>query len=196
MGDDAHIPEPLRVLLTGADHVDVKTVESANSLREFIAGFASYSPPWVRALYVARWGFVRLLGMRQEGVPAARAITPEGVPMRAGERLRVFTVEAADEDRYWVAGADDTHLRACLGIVAEPLRENRRRFYVYTVVHYKNWTGTVYFNVIRPFHHLVVGRMMRAGSIFNRDRAIRGGADMDGAEQRGIRPAARGERGK
>jgi hypothetical protein len=31
------------------------------------------------------------------------------------------------------------------------------------VVHYKHWTGPVYFNLIRPFHHLVVSRMARAG---------------------------------
>lgn len=32
-----------------------------------------------------------------------------------------------------------------------------RRFI--TTVYYKHWTGPVYFNLIRPFHHLVVSRM-------------------------------------
>ena len=39
----------------------------------------------------------------------------------------------------------------------------KNRFYIMTVVHYKHWTGPVYFNMIRPFHHLVVRRMALAG---------------------------------
>ncbi|MCP4630164.1 MAG: DUF2867 domain-containing protein [bacterium] len=38
------------------------------------------------------------------------------------------------------------------------LDSKTNRFYVITVVHYKHWTGPVYFNLIRPFHHLVVSR--------------------------------------
>jgi len=30
-------------------------------------------------------------------------------------------------------------------------------------VHYKNWAGPAYFNLIRPFHHLRVWRMTRMG---------------------------------
>ena len=40
-----------------------------------------------------------------------------------------------------------------------------------TVVHYKHWTGPVYFNVIRPFHHLVVRQMARAGTKANQEKA-------------------------
>jgi len=38
------------------------------------------------------------------------------------------------------------------------------RYYIVTIVHYLHWTGPVYFNLIRPFHHLVVARMARAGA--------------------------------
>jgi hypothetical protein len=37
------------------------------------------------------------------------------------------------------------------------------RFYVFTTVYYKHWTGPVYFNLIRPLHHLAVPRMARYG---------------------------------
>ena len=37
------------------------------------------------------------------------------------------------------------------------------RYYVVTAVNYKHWTGPVYFNLIRPFHHLVVSRMAKHG---------------------------------
>jgi hypothetical protein len=40
----------------------------------------------------------------------------------------------------------------------------KRRFHVVTIVHYNNLAGPVYFNVIRPFHHLVVKQMARRGA--------------------------------
>ena len=70
-------------------------------MRAFIAGLFSYMPWWLKALYGVRWAFVRLLGMKQEGVP---------------------------------------------------------------IVDYRHWTGPVYFNVIRPFHHLVVAAMLRSAA--------------------------------
>jgi len=153
----------LRPLFEGADHLDVKTVEGTVSLREFVAGMLSYAPGWIRLLYHIRGGFVRVLGLRQSGIPAAPRLRPAMVPMTPGGTASFFTVRMAQEDAYWVAGATDQHLDATLGVVVEPLGATQRRFHVITVVHYKNWAGPVYFNVIRPFHHLVVGAMARAG---------------------------------
>ncbi|XXF76233.1 DUF2867 domain-containing protein [Myxococcaceae bacterium GXIMD 01537] len=42
-----------------------------------------------------------------------------------------------------------------------PVKGQRRRFHVATIVRYRRWAGPVYFNVIRPFHHLVVRGMLR-----------------------------------
>ena len=55
------------------------------------------------------------------------------------------------------------HLKAYFGIAAEPLADTKNRFYVVTTVYYRHWTGPVYFNLIRPFHHLVVSQMAQAG---------------------------------
>lgn len=96
-------------------------------------------------------------------MPHGPQMTPATVPMRAGDQFHPFTVCLAAEDRYWVAEASERHLTAALGVIVEPLDGAQRRFYVLTVVHYHAWTGPVYFNVIRPFHHLVVGRMAAAG---------------------------------
>ncbi|MBC7815075.1 MAG: DUF2867 domain-containing protein, partial [Burkholderiales bacterium] len=57
----------------------------------------------------------------------------------------------------------DSHLSAMLGVAVEPLSGDQKRFHVVTVVYYHNWAGPLYFNVIRPFHHLVVSSMARAG---------------------------------
>jgi hypothetical protein len=60
-------------------------------------------------------------------------------------------------------------LKAYFGIVAEPLANVINRYYIVTIVHYLHWTGPVYFNLIRPFHHLVVARMARAGALIERE---------------------------
>ena len=83
--------------------------------------------------------------------------------MQIGKRAAFFTVCMAEEGRYWFAYNSDKHLKGTLGVVVEPLADQHKRFHVVTIVHYHNWTGPVYFQVIRPFHHLVVTRMAQAG---------------------------------
>lgn len=60
--------------------------------------------------------------------------------------------------------ASDDHLDAYLAVIREQPNAPTSRFLVVTIVHYRRWTGPLYFNVIRPFHHLVVQQMGRAGS--------------------------------
>lgn len=155
------IPE-MNTYFESADHIDVKRAEGALSLREFVARMVSYQPSWVTMLYRIRWGFVRLLGMQQDGIPQAQRIAAADVPMRTGENSQflIFDVIAAQEDRYWFAQATESHLNATLGVICEALPNGRNRFSVVTLVHYNKWTGHVYFNTIRPFHHLVVGAMI------------------------------------
>jgi hypothetical protein len=157
----------LDAILQGADHVDVKTQESRVSLREFVAGLLSYQPAWVMALFAVRWAFVRLLGMKQSGTRGRRRYRPEDVSMTPGDRAAFFTVEAAREDQYWVAEASDTHLIGRIAVVVEPLIGDHKRFHVVTIVHYRRWTGPVYFNVIRPFHHLVVYKMAKSAASYS-----------------------------
>lgn len=156
----------LPALIEQANHVDVKTVESEVSLRKFLAGMFAYYPRWMKALYAIRWGFVRLLGMKQEGIPDMVRVAPDDVPLTAGDKMAFFDVEMAAEEAYWFASAAESHLTAHLGVVVEPLdgQNGRRRFHVLTIVHYNSWAGPVYFNVIRPFHHLVVRQMALAGA--------------------------------
>jgi len=155
--------DAIKEALKEADHVDVKSIDGAVSMRTFIAGMLNYYPAWIKTLYRIRWGFVRLLGMKQQGIPDDIGMGPEDVPMTPGETATFFTVDSASEEHYWLVSISEAHLTAHLGVVVEPLTDGRNRFYTITIVHYNKWTGPVYFNVIRPFHHIVVGQMMQAG---------------------------------
>jgi len=152
-------------LLKGSNYIDIKTAEGQTSLRRFIAGMLSFYPGWIVFLYRIRAVLVKLLGLYKHPAPGALPeLSPEDVSFVVDETVTFFTVRAAKENHYWVGETpEDKHLSAYFCVAVEPLGDPRKRFHVATIVHYKHWTGPVYFNLIRPFHHLVVGRMMRAG---------------------------------
>jgi len=128
-----------------------------------LAGMSTFMPAWVRFLFRARVVLVWALRLDERAIPEPRRLRPEQVPMQPGEQAFIFTVRQAEENRYWLADVEDRNLSSSLGVVVEPLGGGRNRFHVVTVVHYKNWAGPVYFNLIRPFHHLLVWRMTRMG---------------------------------
>lgn len=158
-------------LLDNDDHFDVKTIEGDVTLREFIVGMFTYYPAWIKALYGIRAGFVRLLGMKQEAMKIKK-LTPQILPFEKGKWATFFQVYDAQENDYWIATASDKHLDAYIVVAQEQLASGKTRFHVGTIVHYKNWAGPVYFNVIRPFHHIVVASMMQAGVDY---QAVQGG---------------------
>lgn len=159
------IPQ-LKGILRNADHVDMKTVQGQVDLAGFIAAMLSFRPAWLVIFYRIRKVFVCLLGMRQDDDPKVlKPLSAEDIPFQPGKTASFFIVRYAQKDRYWIAETpEDKHLRAFFGIFQHSVNPQVNRFHVMTVVHYKHWTGPVYFNVIRPFHHLVVRQMALAGT--------------------------------
>ena len=157
------IPE-IRALFAGADVVDIKTVRAPMTLRQLIAGVLSYRPGWMTFLYGVRWGFVRLLGMTQDGVPAPTRMRPEDVAYTPGDRALFFVVRSASEDRFWIATTKDEHLDADLAFVVGPDDGEARQCYTITVVHFNKPVGRLYFRFIEPFHHLIVRLAMRSAA--------------------------------
>jgi len=149
----------LAAFLARADHVDVHRVRTERPLRSFIAATFAYQPRWITFLYAVRKRLVGLIGLQQEGMPEPTRWRPEDVPMQPGVPASFFTVQAAREDQLWIAAAEERHLRATLAIFREA-----SGYALVTIVHYRHWTGRLYFNLIRPFHHLVVMAMARAGA--------------------------------
>ncbi len=154
----------LQSLLTGADHVDVKTTQAGVTLRQFVAGAMGRQPGWVRLLFRLRMVLARLLRLRDPEIPSGPPLRPEEIPFTVGGKVGFFTVAAAGEGRCIVLQAADTHLTGYLAVIAEPLSAGGNRFQVTTIVRYHHWTGPLYFNVIRPFHHIVVQSMVNAGA--------------------------------
>ena len=148
-----------------ADVTDVKVFEGETTLRKFIASMLSYYPWWIVLLYRIRKLLVGLLGLvKHESPEQLPNLQPEDVSFTPGEKVTFFIVRCTKEDTFWVSETpDDKHLQAYFGVIQEPVSTSTNRFYVVTSVFYKHWTGPVYFNLIRPFHHLVVSCMGQYG---------------------------------
>ncbi|MGV9770481.1 alpha/beta fold hydrolase [Streptosporangium sp. NPDC003464] len=157
-------PPALRSLLDDADFVDVQSVEGEVTLREFVAHSIGWEPGWLRALYLARRVFARLLRLAHRDVVPGSDLAPAEIPFTPGRKIGFFTVVEGVEDRYLLLEATDSHLAAYLAILAETAGPGRRRFRMVTVVKHLHWTGPLYFAVIRPFHYMVVRGMGRAGA--------------------------------
>jgi len=162
IGRFARIPV-LAEYVDGADHVDVKSGEGLRTLREFVASVLIYQPGWMRALMKVRGWLLMSLGQGKQVVSEKVCMTAESLPVEAGEKVRFFTVTDSDGETYWMAVGEESHLGAALCVVAEPVdgKPGVQQFHVITVVRYRNWVGPLYFNLIRPFHHLIVVAAMR-----------------------------------
>jgi hypothetical protein len=146
-------------LLPTADEVDVKTAHGEVSLREFVAGALGHGPLWIKALFAVRMIVAQVLRLDTTGVPDARRLRPETVSFTPGDPVSFFTVVRGEEDHYLLLKVSDNHLVAWLAIIRRPDNE----FKVATLVQYLRPAGRFYYNLIRPFHHLVLLSMCRAG---------------------------------
>ena len=155
----------LEIYYKDADIIDIKVFQGNTTLRQFIASMLSYYPWWIVQLYRIRKLLVGILGLTKHEAPHELPnLRPEDVSFTSGENVTFFTVRSAIEDLIWISEtSDDKHLKAYFGVIREPLNNSVNRFHVITTVFYKHWTGPVYFNLIRPFHHLVVSRMAKHG---------------------------------
>jgi hypothetical protein len=155
----------LEAYVENADVTDVKVFAGNPTLRQFIASMLSYYPWWIIGLYRIRKVLAAILGLVEHRGPGTLPnLQPADVSFTPGEKAAFFIVRCAQEELFWISETpEDKHLRAYFGVVKEPISDSCNRFYVVTTVYYKHWTGPIYFNLIRPFHHLVVSQMARHG---------------------------------
>lgn len=153
------LPE-LDDLLPIVDVVDVKTARGAVSLREFTAGALGHGPLWIKALFGVRILLAWALRL-ETAVPDSFRLRPETVSFTPGDPASFFSVVRGEEDHYLLLKVSDNHLVAWLAIITD--NGQPAEFKVVTLVKYLRPVGRFYYNLIRPFHHLVLLSMCRAG---------------------------------
>lgn len=146
-----------------AHHLDAVSAYTSLSLRECISNALSWQPTWLKILFLARGGLARLMRLQHPSSGSSRPLRPEEISFHPGDRLAFFKISAGKDDAFLVLTAADTHLVGHLIIEVDPTDAGtERKFRIITAVQYRRWTGRLYFNIIRPFHHLVMHRMIAA----------------------------------
>ncbi|MER7251600.1 DUF2867 domain-containing protein [Kribbella sp. NPDC000426] len=148
-------------LIPDMDEIDVKTAHGDVTLREFVAGALGHSPLWVKGLFAIRIAVATVLRLETATVPDSRKMSPETVSFTPGEKDAFFTVMRGEEDHYLLLKISDNHLIGYLAFITD--NERPAKFQVVTLVQYLRPAGRFYYNLIRPFHHLVMLSMCRAG---------------------------------
>lgn len=155
-------PELLK-LYECADYTEHKTIKSTNNLRRFLAGFVFYSPRWLNHLFRLRSILTKILKIDE----VAANPTPQeekDICFLPGETCSVYTILFSKNNEYAVLRYDASHLKADIVIALTPISDDCNFFEIDTIVHYKHWTGRIYFILVRPFHHIIFSRMIRAGA--------------------------------
>ena len=119
---------------------------------KLMAAFWTTMPGWLAFLFKLRNLLVRPFGLKTE-TDSNREALKEALENGEGYGMMTVVAKTADE---MVVSLDDKHLKAYLSVYAEA-----REIHLSTLVRYHNRLGFFYFNLIRPFHTLVVKSTFR-----------------------------------
>lgn len=137
-------------------HIDFNdtfsTTNRENSLKEIVHLVFNNPPRWVKCLFNWRNKIVRIFGLKTE-MPA-----DYNERFAVGGYIGFFQIYSISDDEI-VLGANDSHLRF-RAIVANH-NETPFNIKVITLVQYNNSIGKIYMSTIKPFHQVVIKRMVR-----------------------------------
>lgn len=145
----------LHELINGADYVDSKSFVSKCSMNDFLMRMLTYQPAWLGLLYKVRGILAKIMGLQHDVTGHGKA-KKDDFDFEAGGKVDFFTSVDYKSEQYWIGKASDKHLNGYIGVVSEPLESGETRYHMFTVVNFCNWMGPLYFNLIRPFHHIIM----------------------------------------
>lgn len=118
--------------------------------------FWTSSPKWVSFLFRIRNSIVKLIGLEADKTNKEELEKC----IRENKSYKIFSVVSKSQNET-VLKLSDKHLDAYMSIFIANQDNNFQTLYSITVVHFHNRLGYVYFNIIRPFHAIVVKSMLK-----------------------------------
>ncbi|WP_421902512.1 DUF2867 domain-containing protein [Maridesulfovibrio sp.] len=148
------IPQ-LQKICSNADHIYSVGFDSRRDMEDFLIRLMSYKPGWLTFLYKVRGVLAGIMGLKHDEF-MNHGLEVSDYDFSRGGQVDFFNSIDFEANKFWIGEATDKHLSGYIGVVSEPAETGLNYYHVFTIVHYKHWTGPVYFNLIRPFSHLVV----------------------------------------
>lgn len=124
-------------------------LDNLNTISKLVFGTV---PKWVEVLLKLRNNIVKVFGLKTE--------KPEDyhTDFKVGGYVGFFQIFSIQQNEIML-GADDKHLNFRVSIYNS--NENQFNIKVTTLVEYNNSFGKIYMFIIKPFHHLIVKRMVK-----------------------------------
>ena len=146
-------------LLDQIDFSDTfSTTNHKNTLEETTNFIFNNTPKWIDQLFVIRNKIVKLFGLKT-GIPA-----DYNEEFRVGGYIAFFKIFSIANNEI-ILGANDSHLN--FRAVVANSNETDFNIKVVTLVEYNNTKGKIYMNLIKPFHRIIVKRMVK--NAFNKN---------------------------
>lgn len=149
------------------DHVDSYQGEFVSkknnvSMTEIGKSFFISGPKWIEKLFATRNMIVGLLGLKTSGNIINRQKQLDDFKCDPGEQLGLFKVFSRTDNEV-VLGEDDKHLNFRVSLLLDQLlnEPHKKTLTITTTVEFNNWFGRVYFLPVRPFHKLIVPKMLK-----------------------------------
>ncbi len=127
------------------------TTNHVDSIKLIAKSIFDHTPKWVDLLFTLRNKMVGLIGLKNE-IP--KDYTND---FKVGGYVGLFKIYNL-EDSECILGLDDSHLN--FRVIINKGIDNYYNINVITLVEYNNLKGKIYMSIIKPFHRIVVKRMV------------------------------------
>ncbi|MFK8103273.1 MAG: DUF2867 domain-containing protein [Saprospiraceae bacterium] len=135
--------------------------EAKVDLNRVAKAFFTAAPPWVAYLFELRNKIVGLIGLKTGAAVDDPASILAKADFKAGDQLGLFKVYERSIQEM-ILGADDQHLDFRVSLFLTEVVAEQRELTVTTIVDFHNRLGRIYFFFVKPFHQLIVKRMLKA----------------------------------
>lgn len=140
-------------LLTKIHFTDTfSTTNHRDNIKDITNLIFNTSPKWLELLFKLRNNLVKIIGLKTD-IPKDYNET-----FKVGGYVKFFKIYSIS-NRQVVLGADDLHLN--FRAIIENNTSKNYNIKVTTLVQFNNKKGNIYMNIIKPFHRLVVKKMVK-----------------------------------
>lgn len=124
--------------------------------------FFTSAPKWSEQLFVLRNKIVAVFGLKTSKKPINRKQQLENFNCEPNEKLGLFTVYSKTENEV-ILGEDDKHLNFRISLLKENIEGSdiEKKLTISTTVKFHNWFGKLYFIPVKPFHKIIVPKMLK-----------------------------------
>ena len=151
--ENTRLTDNQKKLLTKIDFIDCfSTTNHIDNIEEITNLIFSSTPKWVNSLFVLRNKIVGLFGLKTD------ILYEDNENFKVGGYINFFKIYSISDVEV-ILGLDDSHLN--FRALINNNSANTYNIKVITLVEYNNIKGKIYMTIIKPFHRLIVKRMVK-----------------------------------